>query len=203
MLKNKVNMADKKDYKIIPARRGDAPAIAEAIMMAVGPEICLEFAGSAERMPLVKETFTCLAARDDSQYSYRNSFVALDDDGEVAAVVISYDGEELAHLRRAFIAVANRVMGYNMKEEDFHDETSPDEVYLDTIAVFEPHRGKGIAHRLIDMVVDKAAAIGKPVGLLVDYDNPNARALYVECGFKSVGERPFASTMMEHMQRGK
>lgn len=186
-------------YKIIPARRGDAPEIAKAIMMAVGDDICNSFAGSPDRLPLVKEVFTRLAARDDSQYSYRNTFVCLDGDGEVAGAAIAYDGEELHRLRQAFVDVANSVMGYNMSNDDFADETSSDEVYLDTLAVFPPHRGKGIAQNLISHVAERAERIGKPVGLLVEYGNNKARSLYVKCGFENAGERPFASIMMEHM----
>lgn len=190
------------DFKIIPARRGDADSIADAVIAAVGEEITLNFAGSEQRVPLVKETFRRLAARDDSQYSYRNSLVALDDEGNVAGVIISYDGEELHYLRKAFISVANEVLSLNIKEEDMHDETSADEIYLDSLCVFPKYRGMGLAKRLIEAASLAHKDAGKPLGLLVDYDNPKARKLYVSLGFESVGKRPFAGTEMEHMQKG-
>lgn len=189
------------DFKIIPARRGDASSIADAVIAAVGDEIALDFAGSEQRLPLVKETFTRLAARDDSQYSYRNSLVALDDEGNVAGVIVSYDGEELHYLRKAFINVANEVLGLDIKEENMADETSADEIYLDSLCVFPKYRGLGLAKKLIQAAAESHKDSGKPLGLLVDYVNPKARKLYVSLGFESVGERPFAGTVMEHMQK--
>lgn len=189
------------DFKIIPARRGDADSIADAVIAAVGDEITLNFAGSEQRLPLVKETFRRLAARDDSQYSYRNSLVALDDEGNVAGVIVSYDGEELHYLRKAFINVANEVLSLDIKEEEMPDETSADEIYLDSLCVFPKYRGVGLAKRLIEAADLAHKDSGKPLGLLVDYDNPKARKLYVSLGFESVGQRPFAGTEMEHMQK--
>lgn len=195
-------MSDKSSkIKIIPARRGDADSIASAIIAAVGEEIAVGLAGSPDRMPLVVETFRRLAARDDSQYSYRNSLVALDEEGNVAGVIVCYDGEELHYLRKAFVQVANEVLKIDIKESDIPDETSSDEIYLDSLCVFPPYRGKGIAKKLIAAAAEVHNNSDKPLGLLVDYDNPLARKLYVKLGFKSVGERPFAGTVMEHMQR--
>lgn len=191
------------NFDIIPARAADAPFIASAVMAAVGHEICLGFAGSEDRIPLVRDTFTRLAAMDDTQYSYRNSLVALDTERNVAGVIVSYDGAMLHPMRERFIEVANEVLGLEIKAEEMQDETSPDEIYLDTLCVFEPYRRQGLAHKLIQAAVERHNTSEKPVGLLVDYDNPNARALYASIGFKPVGERPFAGVMMEHMQIGK
>ena len=190
----------KKDkFNIIPARRGDAPEIAKAVVSAIGEEIAEKFAGSPDRLPLVYEMFERLAARDDSQYSYRNALVALDPDRQVAGVIVSYDGEELHYLRKAFISVAHQVLGLEIDEAEMVDETSPDEIYIDSLCVFPPYRGKGLGARLINAVVESAAEKGKPVGLLVDYDNPKARKLYASVGFESNGHRPFALVEMEHM----
>ena len=189
------------EFKIQPARRSDAEVIGRAVVTAVGEEISEQFAGSKERLPLVYKTFSDLAARDDSQYSYKNALVALDPEGQVAGVIVSYDGARLHELRRAFIEVANDVLGYDIKEEEMADETSPDEIYLDSLCVFEPYRGQGLAKRLIDAAAKAHASSGKPLGLLVDYDNPRARRLYDRLGFVRVGERPFAGTVMEHMQK--
>lgn len=184
---------------IIPARPQDAPYIARAVLMAVGEEIELEFAGSEERRPLALKTFTELASRTDSQYSYLNSLVAVDDDGTVAGVIVSYDGARLLELRRAFFEVAGRVLGLDF-DDSLPVETDGDEIYLDSLAVFPQYRGRGLAVRLIDAARERHAASGKPVGLLVDTDNPKAYALYRSLGFVKVGARPFAGTMMEHLQ---
>lgn len=187
-------------YTIQAARKEDAPVIAEVVLTAVGDEIRNSFAGTPDRLPLVTYVFTRLAESKDSQYSYTNTLVALAPDGSVAGAIVSYDGARLHQLREAFIRVANEVLGMNLKAEDFEDETSPDEIYLDSLCVFPEHRRHGLAAELIAAAIERHKDSGKPAGLLVDPDNPRARRLYDRLGFKEVGMRPFAGVMMHHMQ---
>lgn len=189
-------------FRIIPAKNEDEhiAMIACAIVEAIGHEVTLGLAGSPDRVPLVYSVFASLARREDTQYSYRNALVALDSDDEIAGIIISYDGARLYELRRVFIETANNVLGTEFDENTLDPETSSDEIYLDTLCVFERYRGNGLGAKLIEAAAKRHKASGKPVGLLVDYDNPRARSLYVKLGFVPVGERPFAGTMMEHMQ---
>lgn len=186
-------------FIIRPATPDDAPAIARGIIMAVGEEIATGFAGSPERMPLVEKVFTDLARRDDSQYSYRNSLVAEAPGGEIAGIIISYDGARLHDLRPAFCEEAAATLGINIKSEDMHDETSPDEIYLDSLAVFPPYRRQGLGARLLEAAIEAHKNEGKPIGLLCDPPNKKARRLYESLGFKPSGQRPFADTMMDHL----
>ncbi len=188
------------DFKIIPAVKENASDIAAAIIAAVGPEITLGFAGAEARIPLVTKTFTLLAESENSQYSYKNSLVAVSPEREVAGVIVSYDGARLHSLRKEFISVANRILGKNFNDADFEDETSPDEVYLDSLCVFPKFRRNGIASRLIFAACKSHIGLGKPFGLLVDPDNPDAHKLYERLGFREVGMRPFAGVMMHRMQ---
>lgn len=188
------------EIEIIPARKADAPFIARTVLDAIGKEHTLEMAGSADRLYLVEEVFTNLAAMDNSQYSYRNTLIALTPEGEYAGAVVSYDGADLRRLRRAFISEANRLLGWGLKEADFTDETSPDELYLDSLMVLPAYRKHGIGTRLIEAVRRRADAIGKPVGLLVAPDNPKAARLYARLGFQRQGIRPFAGKPMHHLQ---
>lgn len=188
------------EIHIIPATPDDAPFIARVILEAIGKEHTLEMAGSAERLPLVEQVFTNLAAIDNSQYSYRNTLLAVTPEREYAGAVVSYDGAALHSLRRPFISEANRLLGWELKESDFPDETSPDELYLDSLMVLPEYRRNGIGTKLIEAVRKRGAALGKPVGLLVDFGNPNARRLYTALDFQSVGQRPFAGKNMEHLQ---
>ncbi len=116
--------------KIQPATKAHAPLIAKAVMMAVGDEICADFAAPDHTVDDVERLFTHLAELDDSQYSYRNTLVAVTPDGEVAGVCVAYDGAMLHPMRQHFFNAAKSFLGRDM--EGMSDETSADEFYLDT-----------------------------------------------------------------------
>ncbi len=177
------------------ANINDATAIGRAIIMAVGEEIISSLGDPAA----IQQMFTYLATRDDTQYSWRNTIVAETCDGTIAGVAVAYDGALLHMLRRPFFA--EMAARFNKDMSDISDETDASEVYLDTLAVMPQYRRQGVARRLIEATASRATEIGKPLGLLVDKDNYNARKLYTAAGFVYVGERPFAYTLMDHMQK--
>lgn len=191
------------DIKIINATKEDAHLIAWAIMEAVGEGIVDSLAGGKTRED-VESIFTNLAMRTDSQYSYLNTRIAVTAEGMKAGVCISYNGEDLRRLRRSFFEEANRVLGWNMTEEEIETvpgETCGEEFYLDSLAVLPQFRGRGIGQMLIEDAAIKAAKSGLPLGLLVADDNPNARKLYESCGFKPMSRRWFAGEEMTNMRR--
>lgn len=186
------------DIRIIEATREDSRHIGKAVTMAIGDDLAKELAGPGHSVEDVENLFTSLAARDDSQYSYRNSLLAVDENGNVLGAVVSYDGAQLYTLRDTFLAEAKNAIGFDPKG-NLPDETDSEEYYLDSLAVYPEYRGHGIARRLIEEAARKAKESGKPLGLLVSKDNPAAKALYVSLGFRAVGERPFAGELMTHM----
>lgn len=186
-------------YIIRPATVDDAQAIAQAILWGIGSEITENFAGTPERVPLVKQMFANLAAMERTQYSYLNTLVAQAPDGSVAGVLVAYDGAQLYDLRRAFVTEAHKVLGLEVDFSAMGDETSDDEIYLDTLAVFPDHRRQGLARRLIMATIERYKHLGKPVGLLCDPPNINAHRLYEAIGFRTVNQRPFAGVIMDHM----
>lgn len=187
------------EYTVRQATPQDARFIADAIVMAVGDEITRSFAGKDHTVQDVKELFTHLAQMDNSQYSYKNTLVATTPADEVMGLIISYDGALLHPLRKTFISAAKDELDYDLV--NLADETSDDEVYLDTLAVYDKFRGNGIASALINAAIERAKPLNKPVGLLVDKSNNRARRLYESLGFRQVDERPFAGEMMDHLQK--
>lgn len=184
--------------KIEQAAPHDAPFVAQAIIEAIGRDHCVELVGSEDRLPELEAIFRELAEAEESQYSYRNTLRAVDTDGNTAGVCISYDGEHLARLREPFLKRVEERFGMDTTNVD--DETDASEVYLDTLMVKPEYRGRGIASALLRASIEKARGIGKPAGLLVAYDNHDARRLYEHVGFKSIAPRSFFGIMMEHMQ---
>lgn len=185
--------------KIINARKHDAPLIARSIMAAVGEEICRGLAGENHSLADVEKLFTTLAERDDTQYSYLNTLVAIDDDGTPVGVCIGYDGARLEELRLPFFTMVKEILDIDLGDVD--DETDASEFYIDTLAVLPEYRGRGIATALLNASAERAALLEKPAGLLVDKENTRARKLYEKCGFTQIGERPFCYVLMDHLQR--
>lgn len=190
----------KSNWTIRPATPSDAPSIGRAVCMGVGEELCASFAGANHTSKEVEELFSTLAARTDSQYSYLNSLILCDEKGKTAGVAVGYDGARLHQLREAFFSEAKRLLNYDLKKETFGDETTPGEYYLDTLAVWPEFRGQGGATALIDGMNQRAQSASLPLGLLVDKKNDRARRLYEAVGFVKVGERPFASEIMDNLR---
>lgn len=184
--------------QIIEAKREDSPLIGEVVVSAIGEELAHGMAGKKDVKDVI-DTFSRLAARDDSQYSYRNTLKAIDSDGKPMGFIIGYDGARLHELRHAFIEEAEELWGERLDETKIPDETDAEEYYLDSLAVFPQYRGKGVAKALIEAMSQRAQQTGKPLGLLCDKTNIRARKLYENLGFRQVGERYFAGELMDHL----
>ncbi len=182
--------------KITEAEKADAMLIGRVVVDAIGPELAAEFAAGRPVSEVV-DFFSSLAAREDSQYSYRNALKAVADDGAPMGFIVAYDGAHLHQLRNAFFEEAKKRLGYDM-EGQMADETDPTEFYLDSLAVFPEYRGQGVATALIGAMSNRAT---KPLGLLCDKNNSRARRLYESLGFRRIGDRPFAGEVMDHLQR--
>lgn len=184
--------------KIVEAEKQDARLIGEVVATAVGDEIVENFAFPKTKADVLR-LFSNLAAREDSQYSYRNTLKAIDDDGTPMGFIIGYDGAELHRLRKAFFEECRSVLEREL-EGLVADECQTDEYYLDSLTVFPEYRGKGVARTLINAMTRRAVSHHKPIGLLCDKTNTKARRLYDSLGFLPVGETPFAGETMDHLQ---
>lgn len=122
------------------ATKEQAPEIARLIMMAMTHECCQHFCGEGHGLEDFRHMMTMLVEREDSQYSYKNTIVALDGD-RVAGIAVSYDGSQLHPLRQAFVEMARKWL--NKDHSGMDDETQVGELYLDSLAVLPTHRRQG------------------------------------------------------------
>lgn len=179
---------EKRQITIREARREDAPLIAEAVAMAVGYDT------SHPLYPVFLE----LAGREVAQYSYHNSLVA-EVDGVAAGALVGYDGARLEELRRPIYPLLEQHLG---GVPHIEDETEEGEFYLDSLGVLPMFRGLGVGRALLRSMTERAFAEGHArVGLIVDFDNPDAERLYASLGFQRVGEKLFLGHWMWHMQK--
>ena len=188
----------KKDgIKIRQAEKKHAEEIARLIMMAMTDECCLYYCADGCGLDDFLRMMVYLVNREDSQYSYRNTLVAVDGD-KVVGISVSYDGSLLHDLRRAFIEAAKEYVGKDNSGMD--DETQAGELYLDSLAVLPEYRRQGIARQLILATKEKADAMHLPcVGLLVDKGNPDGEALYASVGFRYMNDSRWGGHEMKHL----
>lgn len=185
--------------KIHDAKKEQASDIASLIMTAMTDECCLFFVGKGQTLDDFRDTMTRLVRMENSQYSYKNTVVAEENDGRVVGVCVSYDGSRLRELRKSFIAAANT--DFNRDFSGMDDETQAGELYIDSLAVLAGYRGRGIASALLRAAVEKARDMKLPAaGLLVDNGNPRAEKLYRSIGFEYVDDAEWGGHPMKHLQ---
>lgn len=183
--------------EIQEATKNQAAEIASLIMMAMTDDCCLYFCSDDYGLEDFRKMMTKLVEREDSQYSYKNTLVALDGD-KVVGISVSYDGGKLHQLRRAFIEAAKEYIGKDHYEMD--DETQAGELYLDSLAVLPEYRRRGIAKLLIGATKERANSMELPcVGLLVDKGNLSGEALYSSVGFRYVNDNQWGGHPMKHL----
>ena len=183
--------------EIREATKNQAAEIASLIMMAMTDDCCLYFCGDSYGLEDFRQMMTMLVEREDSQYSYKNTLVAMDA-SKVVGISVSYDGGRLHELRRAFITAAKEYIGKDHSGMD--DERQAGELYLDSLAVLPEYRRMGIARKLVSATKKKAKRLHLPcVGLLVDNDNPEGEAFYTSIGFRYVGDNQWGGHSMKHL----
>jgi len=171
--------------------------VARLIMQAMNYDCCQYFAGPDHTLHDFEELMTRLVERDDTQYSWRGTLVALADDGTLAGICTSYDGARLKELRKVFIAEAIRAFGID--HSGMPDETQAGELYIDSLAVKEQYRGQGVATMLLNATVERGRQLRLPsVGLLVDKGNPRAEKLYQRVGFRYKDDNEWGGHPMKH-----
>ncbi len=186
-----------KMIEIREASKSQAAEIASLIMTAMTDDCCLYFCGEGYGLEDFRKMMTMLVEHEESQYSYRNTLVAMDED-KVVGISVSYDGGRLHELRRAFIEAAKEQIGKDHSGMD--DETQAGELYLDSFAVLPEYRRQGIARKLLLATKERANYLGLPcVGLLVDKDNSVGEALYTSVGFHYVNDNQWGGHPMKHL----
>ena len=179
------------------AHKEQSAEIARLIMIAMTDECCLYFCGEGYGLTDFHKMMTSLVERTDSQYSYKNALVAMDND-KLVGVAVSYDGALLHELRQVFIEVAREQIGKDHSLID--DETQAGELYLDSLAVIPEYRRQGIAQRLLKATKEKANQMKIPcVGSLVDKGNPAGESLYLSVGFRYVNDNQWGGHPMKHL----
>lgn len=112
----------------------------------------------------------------------------IEDNGQVAAMGVAYPGSDMKDLTRQTVS-AIAATGVSYDEGEVHrltasKEANDDEFYIDNLAVYQTHRGKGYAKAIIEYFEAKGKALGYgKISILADLNNPKAQAIYENLGY--------------------
>lgn len=124
------------------------------------------------------------AARDEGSFSYCNARVC-EDGAELLGMIISYQQPNPYVLDD--LGEYPEVVHPLLKLEVM----APGSWYINAIATFAEHRGKGVASRLLQEAEEQARRAGcAEMSLIVASENHNAKALYEHLGYKGVASLP-------------
>jgi len=181
--------------RIRKAQPSDAGAIAP-IMLTAMEEIIYYFIGESDRQKAIAFLVHHIA-QPGNQYSYEHIIVA-EEDEEIVGQICLYSGDSLEQLRAPVLSYLR--MHYN-REPNLGQETQGGEIYIDTIAVSPIAQGRGIGKTLLLYVIDLFVhRYSEVLGLLVDKNNPKAKELYVNMGFKPIKDVHLFGKELQHMQ---
>lgn len=177
------------------AKREESLTIANYIFLAM-EEIVYHFIGEKNKAKAIR-LLDSLIQETHNQYSYENCWVAIIEK-EVVGAALLYDGAQLEELRTPVAEKIKALFNSNFNPED---ETQAGEYYIDCVGVNPDYQGKGIGSAIFKFLIDEYVFKRKEtLGLLVDFDNPNAQKLYLKLGFEIVGEKILVGKRMNHLQ---
>lgn len=138
-----------------------------------------------------------ICRREDTLYSWRNATVALYD-GVPAGLMVAYDGARYRMMRDVTFPMIRMYVGDDYQSMD--DEACAGEFYLDSLAVLEEYRCKGIASALIQEMLRLKNKAGIPLATIaVDPGNDTAYRLYTGNGFHHDGQVTVFNTTYDRL----
>jgi ribosomal protein S18 acetylase RimI-like enzyme len=122
------------------------------------------------------------AARDAGNFSYSNAWLA-EVDGEVAACLLGYPADDPAPIAPETPPIFVPLLEL--------EALAPGSWYLNVLATYEGHRGKGLGSALLAQAEDIARSGGhKSISLIAEDTHLDALRLYRAKGYQEVARRP-------------
>ena len=122
------------------------------------------------------------AARDTGNFSYSNAWLA-EVDGEVAACLLGYPADDPAPIAPDTPPIFVPLLEL--------EALAPGSWYLNVLATYDGHRGKGLGSALLAQAEDIARSGGhKTISLIAEDTHLDALRLYRTKGYQEVARRP-------------
>jgi ribosomal protein S18 acetylase RimI-like enzyme len=122
------------------------------------------------------------AAREMGNFSFRNAWLA-EADGEVAACLLGYPADEPGPIDEGTPPIFVPLLEL--------EAMAPGAWYLNVLATYEAHRGKGLGSALLRKAEEIARAAGyKTISLITEDTHQDAQRLYRSKGYQEIARRP-------------
>ena len=122
------------------------------------------------------------AARETGNFSFRNAWLA-EADGEVAACLLGYPADEPAPIDPEVPPIFVPLLEL--------EALAPGSWYLNVLATYAQHRGKGLGSLLLAKAEAVARAAGhQTISLIAEDTHQDALRLYHAKGFQEIARRP-------------
>jgi len=181
--------------QIRKAQSTEATEIAKLMLLAMR-DIVYSFIGEENEQRAIR-FLQSMISKKGNQYSFENIVVA-EHDSILIGQICCYPGKDVFQLRKPILAELAQNYG---RKIDLELETQAGEVYIDSLAVSPLARGRGIGKMLLLYAIDRyCKRQNSLLGLLVDRDNPNAKKLYLQLGFREGGRKHIFGKEMFHLQ---
>ena len=178
-----------------PARLEDATAMTELVNLA-GENLPLYLWSKLAEPGQGAWAFGRLRAqREQGAFSYRNTVIVQAKDGRVAGCLIGYPLPKHPEpippdLPPMFVPLQEL------------ENLAPGTWYVNVLAVYPEHRGRGLGSRLLSLADRIAADLGLDgLSIIVSDANAGARRLYERCGYRHAGRRPMVKEDWENAGR--
>ncbi len=166
------------------ATPGDANAMAELVNMAGEGLPLYLWSEIAEAGEDPWEVGRRRAAREEGSFSYKNTIV-LEADGHVVASLVGYP---LSDEPEPIDTEKMPAMFVPLQELE---NLAPGTWYVNVLATYPEHRGKGYGAKLLEVADGIAAEAGlRGLSIIVSDGNAGARRLYARSGYQEIASRP-------------
>lgn len=158
-------------------------------------DIANSLTGENEKSKIL-DTLDHYIKMDICRLSYKNIYTYTVNNS-IVALILAYNSNDVEKLDSPMI---NHLKSKNIIIDSFEKECFNDEFYIDTVSVSPNFQGKGFAKELFSFIENKAFELGfKKLSLLVDFENPKAKSLYMKLGFKENTVLTVSNAKFHHM----
>lgn len=173
------------------AKSRDADVASGLILRGMGHFSKILFPAKAENPHnILKKLFT----QKHNRFSFQYADI-LEVDGETAGLLLAYPWWKMTFLAMLTVFQLARECGFSWAKTMLKDvrsflgakEASPDEFYINSIAVLPEFSGKGVGSKLLAHAEEKSKKSGlRKCSLTVDIENHTAIRLYEKFGYKII-----------------